>query len=98
MNTNRAPDERAGRAIIVLRGQKVMIDADLAVRYGVSTKALNQSVKRNQGRFPSDFAFRLTAREKAEVVTNCDHLRRLRFSPVRPWAFTEHGADRKSVV
>ena len=78
--------------IITLRGQRVILDADLAAIYGVSTKRLNEQVKRNQERFPVDFAFQLTLAEKTKVVANCDHLRRLRFSPVLPRAFTEHGA------
>jgi hypothetical protein len=78
--------------IYFIRGQRVMLDADLAILYGVKTKALNQAVSRNLERFPEDFMFRLTEREKAEVVTICDHLRGLRFSPVLPYAFTEHGA------
>lgn len=78
--------------ILTLRGLKVILDRDLAAIYGVTTKALNQAVKRNASRFPADFVFRLTSAEKAEVVTNCDHLKRLKFSPVRPRAFTEHGA------
>ncbi len=69
-----------------------MLDADLAHLYGVPTKALNQAVKRNSNRFPSHFAFRLTSRERDEVVTNCDHLGRLRFSSTLPYAFSEHGA------
>ena len=68
------------------------MDADLAAIYGVPTRALNQAVKRNAARFPKDFLFQLTHQEKKEVVTNCDHLARLKFSPVRPYAFTEHGA------
>src|SRR5882672_7731975 len=80
-------DER----ILAVRGQKVILDADLAELYGVTTKALNQAVKRNAERFPSDFSFLLTGEEKAEVVTVCDHLRRLKFSPVLPRAFSEHG-------
>ena len=60
--------------------------------YGVSTRVLNQAAKRNRARFPEDFMFRLRATEKAEVITNCDHLRPLRFSPSLPYAFTEHGA------
>jgi len=68
-----------------------MIDADLAELYGVPTKALNQAIKRNLSRFPADFLFRLSRREKEEVVTNCDHLARLRFSPGLPYCFTEHG-------
>lgn len=78
--------------IVVIRDQRVMLDADLAELYGVPTKALNQAVRRNRDRFPPDFTFRLTKKEKTEVVTNCDHLSRLRFSPVLPHAFTEHGA------
>ena len=56
------------------------------------TKALNQAVKRNAGRFPPDFMFQLDAPEKAEVVTNCDHLSKLKFSKALPFAFTEYGA------
>jgi hypothetical protein len=78
--------------ILVLRGQKVIIDADLALLYGAPTKALNQAVKRNIERFPGDFMFTLTSAEKAEVVTACDHLRNLKFSKSLPTAFTEHGA------
>jgi hypothetical protein len=78
--------------IVRVRGIQVLVDADLAEIYGVSTKALNQAVKRNAERFPEDFRFQLTAAEREEVVTNCDHLRRLKFSPVLPWAFTEHGS------
>lgn len=78
--------------IQVVRGVKVIIDADLAELYGVPTKALNQAVKRNANRFPPDFLFQLTDAEKAEVVTNCDHLGQLKFSKTLPYAFTEHGA------
>jgi len=78
--------------ILLVRGDKVMLDADLALLYGVRTKALNQAVKRNRQRFPRDFMFRLSRWEKAEVVTNCDHLYRLKFSSTLPYAFTEHGA------
>ncbi len=77
--------------IILIRKHKVMIDRDIAALFGVPTKALNQAVRRNQDRFPSDFMFRLTKQEKDEVVTNCDHLKALKFSPVLPHAFTEHG-------
>jgi hypothetical protein len=69
-----------------------MLDHDLAELYGVSTKRLNEQVKRNSERFPDDFMFPLNLHEKAEVVANCDHLSRLRFSPVLPYVFTEHGA------
>lgn len=77
--------------ILRIRGQKVILDADLAELYGVPTKRLNEQVKRNIERFPPDFMFQLVEREKAEVVAICDHLRRLRFSPNLPYAFTEHG-------
>lgn len=78
--------------ILFLRGQRVMLDADLAELYAVETKVLNQAVKRNAERFPMDFMFRLIATEKDDVVTNCDHLARLKFSASLPYAFTEHGA------
>lgn len=76
----------------MIRGQKVMLDADLAQLYGVTTKRLNEQVKRNQRHFPRDFMFQLTPREKTEVVAICDHLAKLKFSPGLPYAFTEHGA------
>ena len=63
-----------------------MLDADLAELYGVTTKALNQAVTRNEQRFPPDFMFRLTKEEKQELVTNCDRLNRLRHSSVLPRA------------
>jgi hypothetical protein len=78
--------------ILLIRGQKAMLDADLAELYGVETRALNQAVKRNPERFPEDFMFQLTKAEKTEVVTNCDHLAKLKFSPSQPYAFTEHGS------
>ena len=83
---------RIARQILVIRGQKVMIDADLAALYDVPTKRLNQQVKRNAERFPQDFVFQLSRTERDEVVANCDHLERLKFSPTMPFAFTEHGA------
>jgi hypothetical protein len=86
------PKERIESAILLIRGQKVILDMDLARLYGVTTKRLNEQVKRNRKRFPADFMFRLTVEEKAEVVANCDHLAKLRFSPGLPHAFTEHGA------
>jgi hypothetical protein len=60
--------------------------------YGVPTKVFNQSIKRNMKRFPPDFMFRLTKKEKNKVVTFCDHLKELKFSSFLPHAFTEHGA------
>ncbi len=84
--------QRIAASIHVVRGQRVMLDADLARLYGVPTKALNQGVRRNPGRFPSEFCFRLDAQEFAELVTNCDRLKALKHSTVVPQAFTEHGA------
>lgn len=84
--------------ILEIRGKKVMLDMDLSRLYGVSTKVLNQSVKRNKKRFPEDFMFRLTENEKAEVVTNCDHLKKLKFSPQLPYVFTEQGVAMLSSV
>lgn len=78
--------------ILNIRGLKVMIDVDLAKLYGVPTKRLNEQVKRNPRRFPDDFMFKLTEEEKQEVVANCDHLNKLKFSKALPFAFTEHGA------
>lgn len=83
---------RIQRSILLIRGERVIIDADLARFYGVPTRRLNEQVRRNQARFPVDFAFRLTSAEKAEVVANCDHLANLRFAKALPLAFTEHGA------
>jgi len=77
------PVEMIERRILLIRGQKVMLDADLAEVYGVPTKRLNEQMKRNASRFPEDFVFQLTAEEKAEVVTNCDHLEKLKYS--RTW-------------
>lgn len=78
--------------ILLIREQKVMLDSDLAQLYGVSTKRLNEQVKRNIKRFPNDFIFKLSRKGKNEVVANCDHLNKLKFSPNLPYAFTEHGA------
>jgi len=80
------------KKILVLRDTRVMLDADLALLYGVSTKRLNEQVKRNLERFPQDFMFRLTLQEKEEVVAICDHLQKLKFSSTLPLAFSEHGA------
>ncbi len=83
---------RVESAIVDVRGQKVLLDADLARLYGVTTKRLNEQVKRNRARFPDDFVFQLTETEKAEIVAREPRLARLKFSPVLPNAFTEHGA------
>ena len=78
--------------ILLIRGEKVIVDADLSEFYGVATKRLNEQVKRNANRFPDDFMFQLTKNEKSEVVANCDHLENLKHSKALPYAFTEHGA------
>ena len=92
MSKTMVPVEVVTHRILLIRGEKVMLDADLAELYGVPTKALNQAVKRNVERFPSDFMFQLSKFEKDEVVTACDHLANLKFSRTLPFAFTEHGA------
>ena len=84
--------EDISKRIHIIRGHRVILDADLAQLYGVTTTRLNEQVKRNRHRFPEDFTFKLNPAEKAEVVAKCDNLARLKFSPVFPLAFTEHGA------
>ncbi len=96
--TDIIPIEKIENWILQIRGKKVMLDRDLAELYDVSTKVLNQAVKRNLKRFPEDFMFRLTNTEKREVVTNCDHLQVLKFSPQLPYAFTEQGVAMLSSV
>ena len=68
-----------------------MIDRDLAELFGITTKRLNEQVKRNIARFPNNFMFQLTENEKMYVVTNCDHPEKLKFSRTLPFVFTEHG-------
>lgn len=77
--------------ILLIRGEKVIVDADLAGAYGVPTRRLNEQVKRNKEHFPEDFMFQLTAEEKAEMIANCNHLSNLKFSKSLPFVFTEHG-------
>jgi ORF6N domain len=92
------PEESVERSILLIRSQKVILDRALAKLYGVSTKVLNQAVKRNPERFPSDFMFQLTMEEakalepprlRSQIVTlknpRGKHLK------YRPYAFTEHG-------
>lgn len=79
----------------MIRGQRVVLDADLAVLYGAPTKVLNQAVKRNQKRFPKDFCFQLTEIEAKEVLRSRSQfvtLKRGQNIKYRPWAFTEYGA------
>ena len=84
--------EKIENRILLVRGEKILIDADLAEFYGVTTKRLNEQVKRNSARFPEDFIFQLNTDEKSQVVANCDHLEKLKYSRSLPYAFTEHGA------
>lgn len=86
------PAGKIEQRILMIRGDKVIIDADLAEFYGVPTRRLNEQVKRNKERFPEDFMFQLNADEKSEVIAKCDHLEKLKFSKALPFAFTEHGA------
>ena len=84
--------------IYTIRDKQVIIDRDLAFLYGVETKALNQAVKRNEARFPSDFRFQLDDSEKDELVTICDHFKTLKHSSVNPYAFTEQGVSMLSAI
>lgn len=88
--------ETIARRVLLIRSRRVMRDADLAELYDVPTKALNQAVRRNIELFPADFMFALTKPEKQEVVTICDYLARLKFSPTLPYVFTEHTAPGKT--
>ena len=92
-NGSLVPIERVERAILLIRGHKVMLDADLAAIYGVSTTRLNQQVRRNIDRFPKDFAFLLTQEEfanlKLQFATSSSAWGGRRKPPM---AFTEHGA------
>ena len=85
------PYEAIESRILLIRGQKVMLDADLAALYGVPTKRLNEQVKRNQMRFPADFMFALTLQEAANLKS---HIATSSWGGARhrPFAFTEHGA------
>lgn len=90
----RSPTEQIENRILLVRGHKVLLDSDLAALYGVETRVLNQSVSRNLERFPSDFMFRLSAKELGHwrsrfVMSNPAAKMGLRRPPC---AFTEHGA------
>ena len=94
------PTERIEGRILLIRGQKVLLDADLAMLYGVETKRLNEQVKRNADRFPADFMFRLTAEEveelnRSQFATGSQKHRDPRFAP---FAFTEHGTIMAATV
>ena len=84
--------------IFLIRGQKVMLDRDLAMLYDAPVKILNQAVKRNIRRFPADFMFQLNNKETRELVTNCDRFKSLKHSSSNPYAFTEQGVAMLSGV
>jgi predicted DNA binding protein len=89
-----APPADIARAILILRGHRIILDAELAGLYGVTTKRLNEQVKRNANRFPEDFMFRLTRAEtealnRSQIATGSQKHRDPRFPP---FAFAEHGA------
>ena len=93
MRKSVAPEQIVS-AILVLRAHRVLLDAELAALYGVTTKRLNEQVKRNAARFPADFIFRLTKTEivalnRSQNATGSQKHRDPRFAP---YAFTEHGA------
>jgi phage regulator Rha-like protein len=105
------PLERVESRIFQIRGQKVMLDRDLAELYEVQTKRLNEAVKRNLARFPEEFMFQLSEQEKLELVANCDRfsgserprsqnatLKRGQNIKYLPYAFTEHGVAMLSSV
>lgn len=94
------PAERITQAILLIRGQKTMLDEALAALYGVEVKVLNQAVKRNADRFPADFMFRLTAEETAFLRSQFVTLKagRGRHRKYRPYAFTEQGVAMLSSV
>ena len=79
------------RRIFVIRGQKVMLDSDLAMLFKVKTKHLNRQVKRNIERFPREFMSRLTKQERDELVPIWHQFDKIKHSHVLPYAFTEHG-------
>jgi hypothetical protein len=84
--------------IFEFRGQKIMVDADLAALYEVATKVLKQQIKRNSTRFPPDFMFELNNFEKNELVTNCDRLSNLKHSSIPVSVFTEQSVAMLSSV
>lgn len=90
--------EHLDRLIYEIRGQKVMLDRDLALLYGVATKNLNRAVQRNRDRFPSDFMFQLTQEEVNSLRFQFGTLKRGQHFKYRPFVFTEHGVAMLSSV
>jgi hypothetical protein len=92
------PIDRIARSISYLRGQKVILDFDLATLYGIETRALKQAVRRNLNRFPDDFMFELSAKEVETVVSQFVIPTRRKFGGATPMAFTEQGVAMLSSV
>jgi len=86
------PIPSADKVIVRIRGQAVILDANLAVLYGVSTKRLNEQVRRNTDRFPEDFVFQLSWEEAQRLRSQNATLKRGQNIKYQPYAFTEHGA------
>ena len=84
--------------IFAIRGQRVMLDRDLAELYGIETRILNQAYQRNRERFPDGFAFRLTAGEQSGVISVCERLRPLIHSNQPSLAFSDYGVAMLSSV
>lgn len=97
-NTALIPAEQIEQAIVLLRGQKVMLDRDLAGLYGVETKNLNKAVKRNLDRFPADFMFQLTPEEAESVRFQSGTIETGPYFRYLPYAFTEQGVAMLSSV
>lgn len=83
--------ENIKELIIDIRNEKVLLDADVAVIYGVETKRINEAVKNNPDRFPSGYVIELSSKDKNELVENFDRFNRLKHSTASPRAFTEKG-------
>ncbi|MBU2567391.1 MAG: ORF6N domain-containing protein [Elusimicrobia bacterium] len=83
--------EDVANKIIEIRGEKVILDSDVAELYGVETREINQALSNNPDKFPWGYVFELTKEEKKEVIKNFDYLANLKFSPHLPKAFTEKG-------
>ena len=98
VRANLVPLERVERAILIVRGHKVMLDAALAALYGVETKALNRAVKRNIARFPEDFMFQLTAEEARALRFHSGTSNGRGGRRYFPHAFTEQGVAMLSSV
>jgi len=98
MDSSLVPQEVIQSKILHLRGQKVMLDRDLAVLYGVETRALNQAVRRNISRFPDDFMFQLTKDEAKFLRSQFVTLKENQHFRYIPYAFTEQGVAMLSSV